>query len=248
LASSPPDASHCARALGVQLEADADRGLHAHLGAHAQHALELARLLERDHHVLAELAAPQREADEVVVLEAVAADQRVGMRVLHEDQRQLGLAAGLEAGGVARAVLGDRLDDHAPLVDLDRVDALVARLVTGLTDRGLERLVDAVQPVLDDLREAQDHRQRAPLGLEPLDDGGKRDPRGLGAAQQHLHVAIAADLEVAARPGGDGVQLLRVGGLERGFGDDVGQSWASSGTGAGPLGRRPISVTEAPGG
>jgi hypothetical protein len=167
-------------ALGVQLEADAHDGLDAHLGRHPQDALELARLLERDHHVLAELPAPEGEPDEVVVLEAVAADQRVRVGVLDQDERQLGLAAGLEAGGVTGAVLGDRLDDHAALVHLDRVHALVARLVARLPDRRVERLVDAVEPVLDDLREAQDHGQRASLGLQPLDDGWDRDA-GAGA-------------------------------------------------------------------
>ena len=71
-----------------------------------------------------------------------------------------GLRAGFEAEAVGPAEVEHLLDDLPLLVDLDRIDAEVAALVLVLRDRGLEGVVDVLQPVLQDVAEADQRRQR----------------------------------------------------------------------------------------
>src|SRR5690554_702494 len=195
-------------AARVELEAHTEQRLHAHLLAYAQHALQLAGLLEGDDDLAAQLAAPERQPYEVVVLEAVAAEERVVMYVVRQAERQLGLAAGLQAGAPAGAVLRDGLHHHAALVDLDGVDALVGVGVARLGDGGPERLVDPVYTVLQDVREAEHHGQLVPLVTETLDYVAHRQrhasPRGDG------EVALGRDPEIAVRPRADREKLVRV--------------------------------------
>src|SRR5690606_29154283 len=101
------------RAAGMELEAHAQERLYPHLAADAQHPLQFSSLLEGYHDLAAELAAPQGEADEVVVLETVAAQQCVVVGVVCQAQRQFGLAAGLEAGTVLGAVTRYGLEHDA---------------------------------------------------------------------------------------------------------------------------------------
>ena len=111
-----------------------------------------------------------------------------------------------------RAELEHFLDDLPLLVDLDRVDADVAALVLVLGDGRLEGVVDVLQPVLEDVAEADERRQVDAAALQVVDqllevDGPVRVLRGM-----HLDVAVLADREVALAPALDFVQLGGVGG------------------------------------
>src|SRR5690606_14211105 len=123
-------------------------------------------------------------------------------------QGELGLAAGLEAGAVARAVAGDRLDDDAPLVDLDRVHALVPRAVPRRLDRARERVVDAVQAVLDEVGAAQRRRRAGAQGPEVGEEVDDRHARAL--ATRDGDALVRVDAEVAGRPRADAVELAGV--------------------------------------
>ena len=53
----------------------------------------------------------------------------------------------------------DFLDDLSLLIDLDRIDAAVAALVLMLCDGAGERSVDVAEAVLEDVGEANQHRE-----------------------------------------------------------------------------------------
>src|SRR5690606_6773043 len=105
--------------LGAELQTRADHGLDAEGAA----ALDDQRhLLGGFHHEdagHAELAGPQAEVDELLVLVAIADDETLPIPEHGHGHQQLSLAAGLEAVVVARAEAGDLLDDVGLLVDLD---------------------------------------------------------------------------------------------------------------------------------
>ena len=71
-----------------------------------------------------------RHLDELGVLEAVADDRRVVVRLGHDGQ-ELRLGAGLEAEPVLAAEIEHFLDDLPLLVHLDRIDADVLAVGTG---------------------------------------------------------------------------------------------------------------------
>src|SRR5690606_4449467 len=80
--------------------------------------------------------------------------------------------------------------------------------VAGLGDRGRERLVDAVEAVLEDAGEAQHQRQLAALLGELVDDVADR--HGGAALVGDREVAARGDAEVAVRPLADAVELVGV--------------------------------------
>ena len=153
-------------------------------------------------HGAAHLLGEHRHLDELGVLEAVADDRRVVRRHRrHGDQLRLG--AGLEAEPVRPAVVEDLLDDLPLLVDLDRVDADVAALVAVLRDGRLERVVDVLEPVPQDVAEPDEDRagrcragRRFSVRLLQVDE-----PVGL-LRRVDVDVATLADREVALRPSG----------------------------------------------
>ena len=121
-----------ARAARRQPRADAERRLDLHALADAVDLIELGRLLDDEDHRLAQLRREQRGLDVLLVLVAVADDERLVVLVDRHDREELGLAAGLEAVVERPAELDDLLDDGAVLVDLDRVHAAVLPAVAVL--------------------------------------------------------------------------------------------------------------------
>src|SRR5690606_12050519 len=142
----------------------------------------------------AELAGPQAEVDELLVLVAIADDETLPIPEHGHGHQQLGLAAGLEAVVVARAEAGDLLDDVGLLVDLDGEHAAIDAGVAGGADRLGEGLVDlgdgGVQVVLD----PQQHRHGQIALAQALDDIEQGDGVLAGPAVDH-------DGDLA--PGGD---------------------------------------------
>src|SRR5690606_10210342 len=124
-----PELAALARGLGPaagarrgELDPDARDRVDVHLLGHAEDRRDLARLLDHDDDLVPELLAHEREADELLVLVAVADDQVVRPLRQREDRLELRLAADLEADAVRLAEGDDLLDDVALLIDLDRVD------------------------------------------------------------------------------------------------------------------------------
>ena len=170
---------------------------------------ELGVLLDDRDDVAPDLLGEHRHLDELGVLEAVADDRRVVVR-LGRHRQQLRLGAGLEAEAVLAAEIEHFLDDLPLLVHLDRVDADVAALVLVLGDRGLEGVVDVADAVAEDVAEPDEHRQldaaQQQVVGELLQVDGAR--RVLGRVDEHM--PGRGDREVALTPPLDLVELGRV--------------------------------------
>jgi hypothetical protein len=129
-----------------------------------------SEVLDHRDDLAAELGREDHRLDVAVVLEAVADDHPLRLALGHRHHReQLGLGADLEAEAELAPVAVDLLDHQPLLVDLDRVDGRVAAAVVVLGDRARERVVQALQAVAQDVREAHDDRRREVACLEPAD-------------------------------------------------------------------------------
>jgi hypothetical protein len=140
-----------------QPEADAEPRLELELPRQLDDAVELRELLDDDVHLVAESLRDQRQLQVLVILVAVAHDKPARRRYA-EYGHQLRLAAGLHAD--PRAAVADQGVHHATLlVDLDRVNHPVAALVAGRRHRLAEGVVQAVEPVPENVGEAEEDRR-----------------------------------------------------------------------------------------
>ena len=200
-----------ARALARELDAHADARPHVVVARMLQDQLQLAEILDHRDDRAAELRGEDHGLDVAVVLEAVADDHPLRLALGHRHHgEQLGLRPDLEAEAELAAVAVDFLDHEPLLVHLDREHRGVAVAVVVLGDRRRERVVQPLQPMVQDVGEAHDHRRREVARLEPADDLVQVDlvvGRLVGA---HHHVARGVDAEVAVAPGVDAVELERV--------------------------------------
>src|SRR6185503_1168276 len=186
---------------GGELDAHAEARLDAVALTVLGDEQQLGEALDDWDDVAAELSRQHGALDVLVVLEAVADDRALAAAVRDRQRRQqLGLAAHLEAEAEARPVAVDLVDDVPLLVDLDREDGVVAAAVAVLVDGVLERLVDLLQAVLEEVGEAQQQRRRQPARVQTVHD---LEQVGLGAlvlARADGDVAAPVDAEVALAP------------------------------------------------
>jgi hypothetical protein len=207
-------------ALGRQPAADADARLDTGLLGDVADQRQLRGLLDDQDHRPAEARGEQRHLDVLLVLVAVADDQRVGVLEHRHHRQQLRLRAHLEAEVEGLAVLHQVLDDEALLVDLDRIDAAVDALVAVLADGVLEGLVELDDARLEDLGEADQEGKTDPPLAQLVDQAFEVDRRRPGPAGVHDEVAQVVDGEVVVPPAGDVVEVGGVGGgpaLGKGF-------------------------------
>ncbi len=199
------------RPLGRQLDPDADARPHAHLLGGLGDERQLGELLDHDEDRAPELRGHERGLDVLLVLVAVADDERVLVVEHRHDREQLRLRAGLEAVVVGAAELDDLLDHVAVLVDLDRVDALVLPLVAVLGDGAPEGLVELDDAALEHVREADEQRQPDPAARDLVDQLLEVDLGAVGTGRVGLGVAGVVDREVVVAPVLDPVDLGGVG-------------------------------------
>ena len=187
---------------------------HAHLVRDLEQHVDLAELLDHDVHLVAELLPHEGEAHELLVLVAVADDQMLGVLGEAEDGLELGLAPAFEADAASLAEFDDLFDDVALLVDLDRVDGRVAAGVAELLARLLEPRREVLDPRAQNVREAQQHRERDPLLLEIVRDLVQVH-RAVGAilVRPHDDVPFVVHVEESGAPPLDSVQ--RSSGVDR---------------------------------
>jgi hypothetical protein len=202
-----------AGALAGELAAQAHLGPDVERLGDAQDRLDLAELLDHDDRRDAELGREQRHLDVLVVLVAVADHQRSAPGHQGHDRDQLGLRADLEAHVVVGALGEQRLDHVALLVDLDREDAAVGRLVVELAPGVVEGLVHRAHARAQDAVEAHQDRSRDPAAqdlpqeLVHVDPGSRGPVRPFGA---DLDVALLVDLEESEAPLRDVEEILAV--------------------------------------
>ncbi len=199
------------RALGRQLDADADARPHAHLLRRLGDERQLGELLDDDQHRAPQLRRHERGLDVLLVLVAVADDQRFFVVEHAHDRQQLRLRPGLEPVVVRPAELDDLLDDVAVLVDLDRVDALVLALVAVLGDGAAEGFVQLDDAALEDVGEADQQRQADAAPRHLVDELLEVDLAVLDAAGVGLDVPRVVDGEVVVTPRLDAIGLRRIG-------------------------------------
>src|SRR6185312_13990597 len=199
------------RAARRQLGAHADARPHAHALGDVGDELELGGLLDDEDDGAPELRRQQRRLDVLLVLVAVADDERVFVVEHGHDGEQLRLRPGLEAVVILLAGLRDLLDDVAVLIDLDRVHALVRALVAVLGHGATERFVELDDAVLEDVVEADEQRQvdaAAPHFVDELLHVDRRRRRSVG---RDADVARVVDRKVTAAPRAHRIHLGRVG-------------------------------------
>jgi len=201
-----------ARTARRQPRAEAERWFDLHALADAMDVLELRRLLDDEDDGLAHLRREQRGLDVLLVLVAVADDERFVVLMDRHDGEELGLATGLEAVVERAAELDDLFDDGAVLVDLDRIDAAVLTFVVVLLDRAVERRAEQLDARLQDVGEAQQDRQLDAARDELVDELFHVDRALSLATRRHDQIALIVDVEVAAAPPRDVVGVVRVGG------------------------------------
>ena len=196
-------------ATSGQLDAHADLRPYAELLRSLDDQPELGVLLHDRDDVATDLVREHRRLDELGVLEAVADDR---CRVVRErdDGQELRLRAGLEAEVVWLAELVDFLDDLSLLIDLDRVDAAVAALVLMLCDGAGERGVDVAEAVLEDVGEANQHREADASELESIDQFLQVDRSCRILCRVHLHVTGVVHRDIAIAPARHFIQLARL--------------------------------------
>ncbi len=188
------------RALGRQLDADADARAHPDLLGGLGDQRQLGELLDDDQHRASQLRRHQRGLDVLLVLVAVADDQRVLVVEHGHDGQQLGLGAGLQAVVVGAPELADLLDHVAVLVDLDRVDALELALVAVLGDGGLERLVQLDDPALEHVGEPDQQRQTDSAAGDLVDQLLEIDRRAVGARRMRDRITRLGDRKIVMAP------------------------------------------------
>ncbi|MNE36696.1 hypothetical protein D3C80_1305160 [compost metagenome] len=197
-----------ARGQRRQAHAQADLRLDLELGSLIDHQGHFRLFLDDDEHVVAELLAHQRQADELAVLVAVA-DDGAALRRQRQHRQQLGLGAGFQADG---DVLGgdDVLHHRFLLVDLDRVQRGVAAAVAETGDVGVEGAGELAHAILEDAGKAHQQRQRQPGGAQLADQVVQIDRRALRPVRTHLDVAGLVDRVVAGAPVADAVDAAAV--------------------------------------
>ena len=117
-----------------------------------------------------------------------------------EADDQLRLGTDFEADVVALAVMGNRLDHLALLIDLDRVEGLVLGRVLVLGDGVLEGAVDIGNPPGEDIHEAQEDR-RLDLALDQIVDQGAQIDGLLGiGGRMDADIPLLVDREEIRPP------------------------------------------------
>ncbi len=230
-----------ATAHGGQAGAQADPRPDADALGLLQDQRQLGELLHHQVDPVAELLAHQCQAHVLAILVPVADDQRGAVPGEGQHGEQLRLAAGLQADAAAATLLGgeDLLDHPALLVDLDRVDGGVAAAEGLLLHGGIEGGAQLLDPVVEDVGEAHQHRQAQAGALELGDQLVQRQGRALGLAAQGAHQGMprVVHVVVAAAPLVDIPDAACA--LRRAAGTGHGETHAfTSGRGSAPCSRR----------
>ena len=145
--------------LGGELDPDAEFWLDAGFLHQLDHLLQLEQLFDDQGDVVADLGGVEHRLDILGILVAVADDRQVVAAGDGDAGHQFRLGADLKADIVAFAVLGDRLHHLALLVHLDGIEGLVLGRVLVLGNGALEDPVDAGNPPLEDVHEAEQNRR-----------------------------------------------------------------------------------------
>jgi len=134
---SPP----ICRRPAEQPNANADQRLHAELAGQCDDLAQFLELLDHHDHLLVQLGAEQRHADEAGVLVTIADNQAASWLLHRQAGEQLRLAADLQTEIERLAGIQDFLHHLAQLIHFDGEDAAILASVIELSDGVAEREV-----------------------------------------------------------------------------------------------------------
>ncbi|MCY1432142.1 hypothetical protein D9M71_481320 [compost metagenome] len=187
-----------ARRQGRQAHAQADLRLDLERGRFFDHQADFGFFLDHDEHVVAELLAHQRQADELAVLVAVA-DDGAALRRQCQHRQQFRLGAGFQADG--NVLGGDDVFDHRfLLVHLDRVQRGVLALVFQTLDVGVECAGQLTHAVLQDVRETDQQRQGQAAFAQLFDLLEQVDRRAARTVRTNFDATGVIDREIPGPP------------------------------------------------
>ena len=190
--------SPLARRQGRQAHAQADLWLDLEVGGFFDHQLNFGLFLDHDEHVVTQLLAHQRQADEFAVLVTVA-DDGPAFRRQGQHGQQFRLGAGFQANG--HVLGGDDVFDHRLLlVHLDRVQRGVFALVFQTLDVRIERTGQLAHAVLQDVGETHQQRQGQAAFAQLVDLLVQVDRRAFRAVRTNFNATGIIDREIPGPP------------------------------------------------
>ncbi len=194
-----------------ELGADADQGGGPQLPAGGDDPLHLIGLLDHHHRLAAEPTGQDRRLDVALVLVAVADQQGLGIVDQGEGDQQFRLAAGLQAEMPLAAALHQLFHHMALLVALHRKHALVAAAVAVLGDGPLKGGMEPLQPVFENVVEADQQRQGEIAPLKALHQLHQIQAATPLPPRLHHHVPAGAHGEIGLTPAVEAVEPAAVG-------------------------------------
>ena len=146
--------------------------------------------------------------DVLRVFETIAHNElvRIGCGHCH-DREEFWFRTDFHTEPKTTAVVCNLVDNLVLLVHLDRVHRLVSTSVIIVLDRTLERVVDRVETVLDDVAESEQHGGIDPTLIKPTHDLVQINLRSRFPAGLKLEVSSVVDADIAAPPLGNAVEI-----------------------------------------
>ncbi|MNJ32982.1 hypothetical protein D3C77_276610 [compost metagenome] len=190
--------SPLARCQRRQAHAQTNLRLDLELSRFLDHQGHFRLFLDDDEHVVTQLLAHQREANELTVLVAVA-DDRAAFWCQGQNSQQLRLGTGLKAN---RDVLGgdDVLHHRFLLVNLDRIQRGVLALILQARDVGIKGTGQLAHAVLQDVGETHQQRQRQAALAQLVDLFVQINRRAARPIRANFDAAGLVDCEVTGPP------------------------------------------------
>ena len=198
-------------AAAGELGSDPDKGCGAQLLAGLDDPFDLVGLLDHDHRLAAEASGEDGRLDVALILVAVADQQRLGVIHQGEGDQQFRLAAGLQTEVPALAAGHELLDDMALLVALHGEDPLVATGVAVLSNGALKGGVQSLEPVFEDVVEADQQGEPEAATFQALDEIQEIQAAAPLPFGLHADVAAGVDREIGIPPAVDAVEGCAVG-------------------------------------
>ena len=186
--------------LGRQFRAHTEQRPDADLLRSPEHDVDLFQTFEYDDHGLVEALRQERGLDVAGVLVAVADDQAADLLHRGECDQKLRFRACFESEIPWPATRDHFLHEVALLVDLDREHPAIDARVLVLGDGFLERLVDQLDAMTNDVRKANQQWQLEAARFQVLGQLEQVDGLALIGAGRDLDVSARTDMEVGRAP------------------------------------------------
>ena len=192
---------------GGKLHADADHRLDAEFPAPFDDDRHFAGHFHDEDALDAQLGGIKREIDEFFILVAVA--DETGLMVGHgaDGGDEFGFAAGFETVMEFASETGDLLHDLLLLIDLDRINAAVLSLKTGLLDRFRKGGMQQPDLGVEDIAQAEQHGHVHAAFLDALDNFHQADCGTVLAESGNGQLAFGIDIEITCAPVADAVKI-----------------------------------------